>query len=416
MRLLRSQHWIPPEALLFAQLSLLASWVLLYAVGRQGAVGASPVALAWLHTIVLGWLTTTALAFLIHVLPTFTETPLKLQRLARGALWLFEGGVVAMVVGFAIWKPTLIASGGGAVAVAVFAALTSFIATTAAAFRSDDSTVRAVARAFFIVFVMLALTVAIGFAMSAGVAGGDASLLRFALVHATFGVFGWLMLLVLGVSMRTYNALLGYRIGRKAHISASSFVLGGIVIAVVGLLASQPNIAIAGGYFVIAGALIADLATMRGLRLATAEHRLPREFVAASAFWLLVAVVYGAASMFGLNVSAAMLVAVLLGWIGQNVNAHMMHVGIRLLATIVISGDDETQPRELLNRGIGITSWALWQIAVGAAVVGVGTPNGTLLEIAGVVGFAATLAMLANIIYAARQASKRRLKVGGAYA
>ncbi len=408
MRVLKSQHWIPPEALIFAQLTLLVSWVVLFLAGRQGAIGPSPIAFAWIHIVVLGWLTTTALAFLIHVLPTFTETPLRLERLARGALWLFEAGVVAIVVGFAFWDPIVISCGGGAAAIAVLAALTSFVATTAAAFRSDDNVVRAVARAFFIVFVMLALTVAIGFAMSAGLAGGNASVLRFAFVHATLGVFGWLMLLVLGVSMRTYNALLGYRIGRTAHISASSFVLAGVVVAAVGMLAGQSVVATAGAALLVAGAVIADFATIRGLRFATAEHRLPREFVAASAFWLLVAVSYGVAGLLGLNAWPAMLVAVLLGWIGQNVNAHMMHVGIRLLATIAISENDETQPSELLHRGVGITSWMLWQLAVAAAVVGAGNASGRLLQIAAVIGFAATVSVLANMVYAAQTAAGRR--------
>lgn len=408
MRALKVRHWIPPEALVFAQVSLLVSWVLLFVAGREGSAAASPLAFAWIHTIVLGWLTMTALAFLIHVLPTFTETSLKLQGLARGALWLFQAGVVLLVAGFAAWKPMLIAWGGGVTAIAVLAALTSFIATTGAALRSDDNVVRAVARAFLIVFVMLACTVAVGLAMGARLAVGNGAVLRLALVHATMGLFGWMTLLVLGISMRTYNVLLGYRIGRAAHIAASSFVLGGVAVAVAAILASQSIVAAAGAVLVIVGALIADVSTLRGLRLARAEHRLPREFVAASAFWLLVAIAYGVAGLFGFDASAAMLVALLLGWVGQNINAHMMHVGIRLLATIVISADDETEPRDLLDRRIGVASWILWQLSIAAAVLGVRYSNGALLEAGAIVGFAATLAVLTNIAYAGRTASHRR--------
>ena len=109
----RAHAWIPPEPLVFAQASLFASWVLLFIAGQRNAFEASPIGFAWIHSVVLGWITSTALAFLVHVLPMFADTPLRLGRLARGAAWLFQPGTVAIVVGFALWIPVVIMWGGG---------------------------------------------------------------------------------------------------------------------------------------------------------------------------------------------------------------------------------------------------------------------------------------------------------------
>ncbi len=404
----RPPPWIPPEPLIFAQASLFASWVLLFLAGARGAFAGSPIGFAWVHAIVLGWITSTALAFLIHVLPTFTDVRLKFSRLARGSAWLFQAGTVAVVVGFAVWIPRLVAGGGAAVVVAVALALTSLLATAVSALRSDDRTTRAIARAFCIVFTILIVTVALGFAMSVGLITGSAFVARLAAVHGALGTVGWLALLVAGVSMRTYNVLLGRSTGRVAHIATSSLALVGLLVWIVGALLINPFVATAGGTLIALAAATAFGATVSALRRAPAPHRLPREFVSAAAFWLCVAIAFGIAGLLGHGVTGALLVAVLLGWIGQNVNAHMMHVGIRLLATLVISDDDETRPIELLDRRLGVVSFALWQIAVACAIAGVTVSSGILLEVAGAAGCAGSLAMLANVASAGRAAAGRR--------
>lgn len=404
----RHAHWIPPEPLVFAQVASLASWGLMFASGRQGVIGVSPLGLSWMHAVVLGWLTSTALAFLIHVLPTFTETRLRLALLARSALYAFQAGTVAIVGGFAFAVPILVAAGGGIVIVAVLALLLSFVTTLVAAFSSDDATTRTVARAFLTVLVMLGLTVTLGFTMSVGLTTGAVFVSRLMGVHAALGIFGWLALLVAGISVRTYNVLLGSSIGAPAHITTSSLTLAGLVIFVTGTFFMSSSIATAGGAILALAAATAGIATVRALRRATSEHRLPREFVTAAAFWLFVSIGYGAVGLSGHSIPVALLLEILLGWIGQNVNAHMTHVGIRLIATIVISDDDETRPGDLLQRGIGVTSFWLWQGAVAAAVLGATIANGGCLEVASILGFAANTTMLVNFTHAALAAYKHR--------
>ncbi|MGH7736396.1 MAG: hypothetical protein ACREMP_00775 [Candidatus Tyrphobacter sp.] len=399
--------WIPPQPLVFAQASLLVSCGLMIAAGAKREFGASPIGFAWIHAVVLGWMSSTALAFLIHVLPTFTDTPLRLERVARFAPWLLQIGVVLIVVGFLVWKPSIVAAGGALVVVGVACALASFFATAAAALRSSDRTTRAVARAFLGVFFFLALTVGIGFALSIGLDTHATFVPRWANVHAALGIFGWLGLLVAGVSMRTYNQLLGNSAGRIAHIATSSLVLVGIALFWAGTLTQNTVLLEAGGAFVAAGAAVNFIATSRSLLRADAVHPLPVEFVAASDLWLLVAIAYAVAGLLGHPYPAALLVAILLGWIGQNLNAHMMHVGVRLIATLVIADDDETPPVELLDRRLGLASLLLWQAAIACGLAALTIGSGALLQAAGALALFGALALIANLRFAARSASLR---------
>lgn len=407
----REPPWIPPEPLVFAQAALLVSWCLLFAAGAQGAFGPSPIGFAWIHTVALGWLSSTAMAFLIHVLPTFLDAPLRFPRLARTAPWVFQAGTIAIVVGFALWDLRAVAAGGALVLVAVALVLISFFATAVSAMRHDSRTVRAVARAFAIVFCSLALTIVLGFAVALGLNLGGNFVVAWARVHASLGAIGWLSLLVAGVSARTYNQLLGRAPGRGAHVSASSLALIGLATWIVGFLLPNATVAFVGGGLIALGAFIYLCTALVALQSSTAEHRLPREFVAASVFWLCIAIAYGLADMLGYNVAAPLVFALLIGWIGQNVNAHMMHVGIRLLATIVIHDEDETRPIELLDRRVGLASLILYQIAIGCAISGLTIENGALLETAGALGFAAALAVVLNIGVAGRAAAARRQAV-----
>ncbi len=377
------------------------------AAGAKREFGASPIGFAWIHAVVLGWMSSTALAFLIHVLPTFTDTPLRLERVARFAPWLLQIGVVLIVVGFLVWKPSIVAAGGALVVVGVACALASFFATAAAALRSSDRTTRAVARAFLGVFFFLALTVGIGFALSIGLDTHATFVPRWANVHAALGIFGWLGLLVAGVSMRTYNQLLGNSAGRIAHIATSSLVLVGIALFWAGTLTQNTVLLEAGGAFVAAGAAVNFIATSRSLLRADAVHPLPVEFVAASDLWLLVAIAYAVAGLLGHPYPAALLVAILLGWIGQNLNAHMMHVGVRLIATLVIADDDETPPVELLDRRLGLASLLLWQAAIACGLAALTIGSGALLQAAGALALFGALALIANLRFAARSASLR---------
>jgi hypothetical protein len=406
---IRSQPWIPPEPLFFAQGMLLFSWIALFIVGDRGAFGISPFGLAWIHAVALGWLSTTALAFLIHVLPTFTDVPWRYERLARGSLWIFQIGVLTLVTGFAAWIPALLTAGGAIVALAALAFFIPLLATARIAMQSADRTTRAVTRALLIVIAFLVVTVCVGLALAVGLRLGLSFATRWANVHAMLGVFGWLALIVAGVSVRTYNRLLGRFDRRLAHIATSSATLLGIAFAVAGMLFGVTLVSTIGGALIVLGALLYLASAIASLRQASAPHRLPREFIAAATFWLAVATALGIARLAGVtSLDGPLLFAVLVGWIGQNVNAHLMHVGVRLLSTIVIGEEDETEPVELLDRRTGVVSFIIYQLTVAFGVAGLILSDGNLLEAAGVLGILGMAAMAANVYLASRIASRRR--------
>jgi hypothetical protein len=239
-------------------------------------------------------------------------------------------------------------------------------------------------------------TVALGFALSIGLSLGRAFVVLWAPVHAMLGLIGWQSLLVAGVSVRTYARIVRKADRRAAHIVISSLVLVGLLLWTGARLAHAVPVEVAGDALIVAGGIIYAASTLLLLRGPGNPHRLPREFVAASAFWLVIALCYGLASYGGAQEAAVFVFVLLVGYIGQNVNARLMHVGIRLLSTLVISEEDETQPGLLLDRRVGLAFLILYQAAVACGAIGLTFSIGSVIEVAAILGFLGTVAMMAK--------------------
>jgi hypothetical protein len=61
---------------------------------------------------------------------------------------------------------------------------------------------------------------------------------------------------------------------------------------------------------------------------------------------------------------AAAALLLLVGWLGQMVNGHLYHIGIRLISTVARGDDDETRLGQLLAAPLSWASFALFQVAV----------------------------------------------------
>ena len=94
------RHWIPPVALVAGQLAHGASWILLLVLALHRPIALGAPALGWLHLVALGWLTMTALTILVHVIPGFIDATWRGERIARGALFVFEAAVIVLVCAF----------------------------------------------------------------------------------------------------------------------------------------------------------------------------------------------------------------------------------------------------------------------------------------------------------------------------
>ena len=405
----RRRHWIPPAALCAGQAAHAISWgLLLILAARRPFVLGLP-ALAWLHLVALGWLTMTALAVLVHVIPTFTEVPWKGERMARGSLLLYGVGVVALVTAF--WSSSVAALpwAGSLIALALVGYLIPAGRTLAAAFTRARREA-AIARALSITLTSLFIAALIGVGLALALAGrGPALLLSYAPpIHASFGIIGWLTVLIMGVSTQTIRPIAGASSRYPAaHICAGALEIVGLVATGVGVGFHLPILSWIGMFDLLLGAIVyvGDLADV--LRRATVAHRPPQAFLGAGAVWLVAGLALSAGLLAGAPWGAAAAYVLVIGWLGQMVNGHLYHIGIRLIATMARGDDDETQPYELLVLPLSWGSYALFQAAIAAGGFALMFGQTQFLVAVACAGFAGWIAMFANVVIAALRAKQQ---------
>lgn len=402
----RRQHWISPIALGTGQIAHGASWIVLAALAARQPFALGLPALAWLHLVALGWLTLTALAVLVHVIPAFTDAPWRGGQIARASLLLYAAGVVVLVVAFWNGATGALPWAGAIVAGALLGYLIPAGRTLATVY-SGPRVEAAIARALTITLASLLVTVAIGVALTLALAGRAplGILSNGPPIHAAFGLFGWLSLLIMGVSARTVRPITGNASRfRWAHIAAGTLEACGVIVVALGVLFATTPAVWLGTIALFAGALLysADLADV--LRRATVRHRPPQAFLAAGALWFLIALVLAIGMLTGEPWAPAAIYVFLIGWIGQLVNAHIHHIGVRLIATITRGDDDETRPGELLAAPLSWATFGLFQCAVAAGAFALLAQTPPLLEAAALLGFAGWLTLLTNIAVAASRA------------
>lgn len=406
---MQRRHWIPPLGLAFGQLCQGASWILgIWIALRVGVGTISLPEIAWVHLVALGWLTTTALSILLHAIPAFLEVRWRSETLARTVLFIFGAAVVALVVAMLIAPAALLP-----VALALGSLLTIYLATAWAtlvpAFRSSDRIDRAVARAFASTLLLLFVAMLLGVASSSlfSTPSPYAWIARLPPAHAGIALFGWLTLLIYGVSARTLRPITGNRSRRPVlHIVSGTATLAGALLLAAGAGATISWLAILGGVFIAVGAAayVADVSLV--LLGATVTYRLSQCFIAAALFWLLCALSFGGGVLTGGPWEAPFVFLMLAGWAGQMVNGHIFHIGVRLIATIYRGDEDETEPRELLHPRQPWLAFAAMQLAVAVVAYGLAARNDVVTAAGsaiGTIGWLATVVALAQARTAARR-------------
>jgi hypothetical protein len=404
------RHWIPPAGLLFGQLCHGASWLL--ALGIAVVLDADPTtlpAIAWIHLVVLGWITVTAFSVLLHAIPAFLDVPWKHESFARICLGAGAAAIAAFVVAVCVAVPALgiVAT---IVAVALFAYLTTAWETLASAFASEDRVDRAVARAFAITLGMLALAILLGLTLAWALTGAFVVpwTARLPAAHANLALFGWLTLLIYGVSARTLRPLTGTRSRwPKMHVVTGSATLLGALVLPAGIALQSYAITWIGGVLLALGAACYVVDTADLLMRSTNKHGPPKAFVAAALAWLTVAIVLGAGVLLGHPWQAAYVFVLLMGWVAQMVDAHVFHIGVRLLATMYRGDDDETPPGELLDGRLAWAAFALFQFAVAAITAGLLVPSKSACAAGATAGLFAWIVTMSAML-AARRAARAR--------
>jgi hypothetical protein len=404
------RHWIPPLGLAFGQLSHGLSWTLaLWIALHFGIAFISPAEIAWVHLVALGWLTVTALSILLHAIPAFVDVRWRYEGVARAALFAFATAVAVFVAAF-LWFPQSLFTAALTVGVTLTIYLTTAWSTLSPAFRSQERIDRAVARAFAITLLMLFVAMLLGvFSATLFSGGAPAFAARLPPAHASIALFGWVTLLIYGVSARTLRPITGNRSHRPMrHVIAGSATLVGALLLAAGSGAAITWLSWAGAGFIAIGAAayVVDVAAV--LSGSTVSYRPPQYFIAAGIVWLMVALAFGAGSLAGEPWQSAFAFVMLAGWAGQMVNGHIFHIGVRLIATIYRGDDDETRPSELLDSRGPLFVFAVMQFAVAAIAIGLVSDNVIATATGAAIGLIGWLAMMSALANARRMAMSSR--------
>ena len=406
MRVETRRHWIPPGGLVAGFLAHGLSWALLLGIAARGALAADLPALAWVHLVGLGWLTMIALSVLVHVVPSFTDVAWKGEGIARGSLVVYGAGVAALVAAFWTASVWALPWAGMVVGLGLLAYLGPATWTLLAALRGERVEA-AIARALLLTLASLLVTAALGVALAWALAGRLPGGIIGAgpPAHAAFGIVGWLTVLVMGVSTRTLRPISGARTRFAwVHIAVGSAQLAALAALAGGFAFAAPPLVWTGAVLVSLGALFyaGDVADV--LRRATVPHRPPQAFAGIAVLWLLVGLGLADATLANAPTGAAAIYVLLVGWTGQMVNAHLYHIGIRLIATMARGDDDETRPGELLAAPLSWSSFALFQAAVAAGAIALLAGDARTMGAAALSGLAGWVTMAVNVATARRRA------------
>ncbi len=325
----------PRWAALLGQLAHGAAWALLFWIATsQGVVGLSDAAIAWIHLVALGWITLTALAILIPLIPSATGVAWRAPRLQHLALAAFAVTAISFPAAWiADIRAVPVVGGMLLVAIAFYVALALWTLTGAL---RGERVERAVARAFSLSLLLFAAVAILGAMLAGAITVSDMPpwFAKLVHAHALLALLGWLTLLIYGVSARTLRLLFNVRSRLVfAHIVVGTLGMAGAIVLAVGAGAgSQTTIWVGAVAMAIAAVAFAvdTLDIVARARGAAAS----RAFVAASIIWSLVAVVLGFGILLGRDWSEAFGYVVLVGWIGQMLDAHLASLARPLPAWI----------------------------------------------------------------------------------
>ena len=317
----------PRWAAVLGQIAHGAAWVLLFWIATsQGVLGLSDDAIAWIHLVALGWITLTALAILIPLIPSATGVTWRAPRLQHLALALFALGAVAFPMAW-FADVRAVPAVGGILVVAVLSYVALALWSLAAA-RRGERVERAVARAFALSLLLL-LAVAFLGAMLAGAVTAPAIPAwfdRFARAHGVLALLGWLTLLIYGVSARTLRLLFNVRSRLLfAHIVVGTLGMAGAIVLAIGIGADSHATMWVGAAAMAIAAIAYAVDTLDIVARADSAP-VQRAFVVASILWSLVAVALGLGILLGHPWGDAFGYVVLVGWIGQMLDAHLASI------------------------------------------------------------------------------------------
>lgn len=322
--------WIPLPFLLTGVLGAALFGALLPVVAPDALIAPGfPHVLAVVHIATLGWLTMTIMGASLQLAPVILVSPLRAARFAAAQYPLYLLGVTLLVSGFWFSRVALLIFGGSLVVAAV-AHYAIIMGVTIARAAARPLTARYLISSviYLCVVVSLGLTAALNF--QSGFLG--AGVTRLLLTHITLGLVGWLTTTLIGVSY-TLMPMFALVHGHSDTLGRRIFTLlnGGIVGLALGFSLAWDWLAALGGLSLVAAVWLFawDYRRMLAMRKRKPLDVTQRHAIAAVAYLAVVMPAGVVAAMLGVGrepTLAALLLAALVGWLGQSIIGYLYKI------------------------------------------------------------------------------------------
>jgi hypothetical protein len=322
--------WVPLPFLLTgacaaALFGLLLPWIMPEALLAPDF----PHVLALVHVATLGWLTMTIMGASLQLVPVIIVGPLRAARLLPWLYPIYVLSVTLLVCGFWLMQPLLIILGGTGVILAV-AHYVVVLSLTLAHAPMRPLTVRFLVASL----VYLCLVVSLGMTAALNLQWDFLGTMFDQLlpIHITLGMVGWLSTTLVGVSY-TLARMFSLAHGHDDRLGRVIFVLlnASIAILAVGFFGSWLLLILLGGALLTAAVCLFAYDYRRLLR---GRYR---KVLDVTQYHAIASVVYFAllvpASLMVVvggwelpNVLAALVLAVLVGWLGQSIIGYLYKI------------------------------------------------------------------------------------------
>lgn len=245
---------LPGEHFLAALAFFVAGSLGLVAVAPDLAAGLFPLprVAAATHCFTLGWITTSILGALYQFLPVALGVPIRSRRLAHATFALFVPGLALFVAGLAAGRPAVLVAGAALFGTALLLFAGNLAATLRRATERGLTWWALVGACGFLV-----LTVLLGVALAGNLRWGYLGAYRFLAlaVHIHVAIFGWVMLVVIGVANRLLPMfLLSHGVGeRRGRVAAALVATGVLLLFALHHAIPAPWLWLAPGALILAG-------------------------------------------------------------------------------------------------------------------------------------------------------------------
>ncbi len=400
---------LPVRHLMAGAVALLLAAALL--VGLAPTVLRDPVTprgLALTHIVTLGWITLTIMGASYQMVPVVLGVRLWSERVARVAFRHYVPGVLALVVGFWIFWPPLLAAGGALVVGGLVAYAYNMVRTLArVSVWGLHGPFFAVATGFLVAVGLYGLTLAADI-VHPFLGQGPVNHIVF---HLLLGVVGWITLLAMGVAYKlTPMFALSHGRGDGWGRVVLGLVAGGLVLLLAVLtVAPAPGAVLAAAAVPLAGVLLFVLDQAMYLRVRMRRRiDLGLRFAVVALAYLAATGLLAWMDLAGWVVvpPAALVELALLGWAGCLINGQLYKIVPFLVWYDRYGSRVGLQPvpllRDMYDARRGEAN--LWLFAPAPALLALGAATGSavLTETGAVALLAGAALLLSNLVHVLR--------------